>query len=380
MSAKSIVEMAMDAGDGGHLIDRKKKAKIDNEEHPFAKNPAYPGRERGQKIASDAFGKVLKGVRSSGRTPAQLTQRQVFTDLMMTLERVIEIEEEHRPQLEELAVSIVLDLPEFRDARKAYAEGHIRINARLMPKMPPKAHQDNMDRIEPKTDDEAEQALGVNVLTIAQQLDVEVSKREVVNMLIQGAAVTKTHAYHMGSAILNEINPELIKLYGTLVALGDLSYWMKPEDVFGGEHGGEESIEVDEEDQVYTINATAINFPLLIQELVKGLYEVVAHNVVEDPQTRQHIYNKADTLKAEEWHIMKGPAVWMHLNHVVNKADGAQYMPRILNHLVTLSAGEFSDIVRGILNETPESLQYIKDTVAAIKADVEAEDAEEEDE
>lgn len=376
MSAKTFVEMAMDTEDGGHLIDKAKRAKIDKEEHPFAKNPAYPGKERGHKIATAAFGKVLKGVRSSGRNPATLTQRQIFTDLMMTLERVIEIEEAHRPQLEELAVSIVLDLPEFKDARKAYAEGYIRINARLLPKMPPKMHQDNMDRIEPKSDEEGEQALGANVPEIADQLNVEVSKREVVNMLIQGAAITKTHAYHMGSTILNEIDPELIKLYGTLVALGDLSYWMKPEDVFGGEHGGEESIEVDEEDRVYTINATAITFPLLVQELVKGLYEVVAHNVVEDPQTRQHVYNKADTLKAEEWHIMKGPAVWMHLNHVVNKADGAQYMPRILNHLVTLSAGEFSDVVRGILNETPESLQYIKDTVAAIKADVEAEDAE----
>jgi hypothetical protein len=244
--------------------------------------------------------------------------------------------------------------------------------------MPPRLHQANIDRIE--SSEEGGEEIGIDVPEIKGEVDQEVYKRQFINMLIQGAAVTKTHAYHLASKRLNAIDPNLIKLYGTLVSLGDLSYWMKPEDEFeGGEHGGEAAIDIedsDDGDKVYTVNATAITFPLLIQELVKGLYEVVAHNVVDDPQVRQHVYNRADTLRDEEWHIMKGPAVWMHFNHIINKVDGSEVLPRVLNRIVSLSPSEFSAVIRGILNETPESETYLRELVKEIKAEVEAEDAE----
>ena len=69
---------------------------------------------------------------------------------------------------------------------------------------------------------------------------------------------------------------------------------------------------------------------------------------------------------------MKGPAVWMHFNHLVNKIDAAQYIPRILNHITSLSAEEFAGIVRSIFSETPEGLRYLKQTVDEIKAEDEA--------
>ena len=124
-----------------------------------------------------------------------------------------------------------------------------------------------------------------------------------------------------------------------------------------------------------TVNATAINFPLLIHELAKGLYEVVFHNVIEDPTTREHVYSQADTLADEEWGIMKGPAVWMHFNHLVNKLNAAEYIPRILNSITSLSAYEFADIVRNIFSETPEGLDYLRNLVDEIKAEQESDES-----
>ena len=377
MNAKKLVEMAMDPGEGGHLINPKKLRDINARQTPLSKNPAFPEGEYGDKIATQAYGKVLQGAgRAMGQDARNLRPQQIMQALMNTVDTVVQKEEDYRSELEELAVAIVLDLPEFKDARDAYIDGKLRINAQLMPEMPEQMNAQNMANIEPEEPSEEETSdLGLDVPEIKAQFDQEVHKRKFINILIQGAAVNKTHAYHLASERLNEIDPDLIKLYGRMTALGDLSYWMKPEDVFGGKHGGQESIEVEQDDDgedVYTINATAINFPLLIHELTKGLYEVVFHNVIEDPSTRARVYKDADTLSQEEWGIMKGQAVWMHFNHLVNKIDAAQYIPRILNHLTSLSADEFAGVVRSIFSETPEGLRYLKQTVDEIKAEDEA--------
>jgi hypothetical protein len=381
MNAKKLVEMAMDPGEGGHLIDPKKRRDIDARKTPLSKNPAFPEGEYGDKIATQAYGKVLQGAgRAMGQDARNLRPEQIMQALMRTVNLVVQKEDDYRSELEELAVAIVLDLPEFKDARDAYIDGKLRINAQLLPEMPEQMNAQNMANIEPEEPSEEESSdLGLDVPEIKAQFDQEVNKRKFINILIQGAAVNKTHAYHLASERLNEIDPDLIKLYGKMTALGDLSYWMKPEDVFGGKHGGQESIEVEQDDDgedVYTINATAINFPLLIHELTKGLYEVVFHNVIEDPSTRARVYKDADTLSQEEWGIMKGPAVWMHFNHLVNKIDAAQYIPRILNHLTSLSADEFAGVVRSIFSETPEGLRYLKQTVDDIKAEDEAQNEE----
>lgn len=381
MNAKKLVEMAMDPGEGGHLIDPKKLRDINARKTPLSKNPAFPEGEYGDKIATQAYGKVLQGAgRAMGQDARNLRPQRIMQALMNTVEVVVQKEEDYRSELEELAVAIVLDLPEFKDARDAYIDGKLRINAQLMPEMPEQMNAQNMANIEPEEPSEEETSdLGLDVPEIKAQFDQEVHKRKFINILIQGAAVNKTHAYHLASERLNEIDPDLIKLYGRMTALGDLSYWMKPEDVFGGKHGGQESIEVEQDDDgedVYTINATAINFPLLIHELTKGLYEVVFHNVIEDPSTRARVYKDADTLSQEEWGIMKGPAVWMHFNHLVNKIDAAQYIPRILNHLTSLSADEFAGVVRSIFSETPEGLRYLKQTVDEIKAEDESQNEE----
>ena len=381
MNAKKLVEMAMDPGEGGHLIDPKKRRDIDARKTPLSKNPAFPEGEYGDKIATQAYGKVLQGAgRAMGQDARNLRPQQIMQALMRTVNLVVQKEDDYRSELEELAVAIVLDLPEFKDARDAYIDGKLRINAQLLPEMPEEMNAQNMANIEPEEPSEEESSdLGLDVPEIKAQFDQEVNKRKFINILIQGAAVNKTHAYHLASERLNEIDPDLIKLYGKMTALGDLSYWMKPEDVFGGKHGGQESIEVEQDDDgedVYTINATAINFPLLIHELTKGLYEVVFHNVIEDPSTRARVYKDADTLSQEEWGIMKGPAVWMHFNHLVNKIDAAQYIPRILNHLTSLSADEFAGVVRSIFSETPEGLRYLKQTVDDIKAEDEAQNEE----
>ena len=129
----------------------------------------------------------------------------------------------------------------------------------------------NMANIEPEEpSDEETSDLGLDVPEIKAQFDQEVNKRKFINILIQGAAVNKTHAYHLASERLNEIDPDLIKLYGKMTALGDLSYWMKPEDVFGGKHGPAHSIGIMAEPKVTRIldDESISNIPLLAESIL----------------------------------------------------------------------------------------------------------------
>lgn len=197
---------------------------------------------------------------------------------------------------------------------------------------------------------------------------------EAEGVIAQNSAINKNYAYHQIADQLRAIDPDILTTYGKLMSIGELMYWVAPEDLFnrmqgsGAGGGGMEEI-VPEEDDTYTIRARAMVFPVLIQELAKGLYEFLSF-VEDDPaDVRKHAYNRGDTLKGEQWDTMKGPGVWRHLNHLVNQADAGELLGKIYRHLVTRPTGEFNELMQEILRETPRGRQYIQQLVNNIRAE-----------
>lgn len=218
--------------------------------------------------------------------------------------------------------------------------------------------------------------MGLNVPHIRQEFDAEAQKRRFVNMMIQGAAINKNYAYHEVADQLRQIDPNLLTTYGKMMSIAELMYWMAPEDVFnqmmGTGQGGGGMEEVDTgEDGVPVIRASALSFPVLIQELAKGLYEYLSYNEDDPDEVRKYAANKSDTLSGEQWDIMQGPGVWRHFNHLVNQANGTEYMGRVYRHIVTLPTGEFNELMQEILRETPRGRQYIQQLVNEIRAEEE---------
>jgi len=119
------------------------------------------------------------------------------------------------------------------------------------------------------------------------------------------------------------------------------------------------------------VKAYALVFPVLIQEIVKGLYEFLSEDEDEPEDIHKYTSRKADTLGNEQWDIMKGPGVWRHLNHLVNQANGTELMGKVYRHLAKLPTGEFNALMQEILRETPQGRQFIQQTVAAIRAEEE---------
>lgn len=414
--AKSLLtEMALDLGDAPDWIDPEKRRKIERGQHPYAQNPAFPTakpprragtpykedpnrpdptRSYSELVTSHVYPEIVRKVQQyTGQDPRRMNPQQLTMVMMQAMQQAVRAEARHRPQLEQAAVEVVLSLPEFRDAREAIEAGDLRIEAHLVdPQAMMRLMQQRIQgaaeeegeepegeqmQVEPGEETEEERAeLGLNVPEIANEYDAEAQKRRFVNLLIQGAAINKNYAYHQIADQLRAIDPNILTTYGKLMSIGELMYWMAPEDVFNqmqgsGQGGGGMEEVVPEDDGTYTIRATAMVFPVLIQELAKGLYEFLSHNEDEPEDVRKYAYSKGDTLSGEQWDIMKGPGVWRHLNHLVNQANAGELMGKIYRHLVTLPTGEFNEMMQEILRETPRGRQFIQQLAADIRAEEE---------
>ena len=411
--AKSILtEMALDLGDAPDWIDPQKRNKLERGGHPYADNPAFPTekpahrpgapfkdapnrrdptRNYSELVASHVYPEIVRKIQHyTGRNPRQMNPQELMMTMQQAMQQATRAEARHRPELEQAAVEVVLSLPEFRDAREAVEAGDLRIEARLLD---PQAMMQQMQQrirgaaeeegepeggqmqVEPGEESDEERAeLGLDVPEIRGEYDAEAKKRRFVNMLIQGAAINKNYAYHQIADQLRAIDPNILTTYGKLMSIAELMYWMAPEDVFNqmqgsGQGGGGMEEVTPEEDGTYTIRASAMVFPVLIQELTKGLYEFLSHNEDEPEDVRKYAYDKGDTLGGEQWDIMQGPGVWRHLNHLVTQANATELMGKIYRHLVTLPTGEFNAMMQEILKETPRGRQFIQQLVAEIRGE-----------
>lgn len=416
LAKQILTEMALDLGDAPDWIDPDKRRKIERGEHPYADNPAFPTekpahrpgapfkdapnrrdptRNYGELVASHVYPEIVRKVQQyTGRDPRQMNPQQLMMVMMQAMQQAVRAESNHREELQQAAVEVVLSLPEFRDAREAVESGDLKIEATLLdprammqrmqqrirgaaPDAEEEEPQEPQMQVEPGEETEDERAeLGLDVPEIRGQYDDEAKKRRFINLLIQGAAINKNYAYHQIADQLRAIDPNILETYGRLMSIGELMYWIAPEDVFNqmqasGQGGGGMEEVVPEEDGTYTIRASAMVFPVLIQELAKGLYEFLSHNEDDPEDVRKYAYDKGDTLAGEQWDIMKGPGVWRHLNHLVNQAGAGELMGKIYRHLVTLPTGEFNQLMQEILRETPRGRQYIQQVAAEIRAEEE---------
>jgi len=388
--AQRLVEMALDLGGAPDWIDRQKKQKIAGHQHPYAQNPAFP-REPGpgsypqgegeprpgqirsyaELVASDVYPKIVRKLQAAlgGQLPRG-GPMQILQMLQGALQRAIQFEQGHEQELEQAAIRVVLDLPEFKDAKSAYEDGQLKIVAQLRPEIDLEG-----TNMEPEAPDE-EQEAELEVAQIAQELDLEKEKRRMVNMMIQGAAVNKDHAYMQIEQELRRMNPQLVNTYALLMSGGELAYWVLPEEMqmqaMGGGGGGGGAAGVEkltfDEDGTPVITAQAVVFPVLIQELVKGLMEFYSYDDSADPSTQKYVHGQADTLGGELWDIKFGPAVWRQILRMIGN-ENQEYMPFIYRHLLELPTNEFNARMQQFLKGEPEGRQFIADLVAQIKAE-----------
>ena len=360
--------------EGPERMEPSIERKITSKETPYHNFPAIPEMDRDfvELISSKRFKDSVDKVRMAmGNTRAIQGDNPLMT-LMMTvmgsMRELIMIQMQNKEALEDLAVELVrkeMGIPE--DAMQFKAE------LVMQPMGPAEGMQEEPEM---PSEEEIEEFMGD-----MEQFNLERAKRRFINSLIQGAAFKGGHMFNLVRNEINDINPRLMDLYTTSQALMEHAYWLYPDmEQMAGCGGGQMGqSEVDEETDPPTVKGKAVTFPLLVHELVKGVYEVFGtHGLPDDPRQAEMVLGAEDSLPSEIWDSRLGPVFWEKFVATYPMELFEDDMKHIQHYLFmrfsALSADEFMKLAKLILSEDPKGQQIIQQMVNEIVKELKEQD------
>ena len=212
-----------------------------------------------------------------------------------------------------------------------------------------------------------------------EDLDLEVAKRRMINGMMQGSAKKSLYLYHMVSEELNEIDPNLLNLYGVVISANDLMYWIMPDMMgAGGGEGapvfGKEKIDLSTNPP--TVVAKGMTFPVLVHELHKGVMEYLSlHGLPGDKELREKVMDKTDFLEDEMWDLRLGPGLWERFIDAIG-ADDFDVKNHLYTEIIQMPAKEFIDFMKEIQSGSEKGKQMMVDLAKRIKSEIQQDDYE----
>jgi hypothetical protein len=350
--------------------------KITGKETPYHNFPATPEMDRDfiELISSKRFKDSVEKVRSAMGDTRAIQGGNPLMSLMMSvmgsMQNLMMIQAQNKETLERLAVDLVrkeMGIP--KDA--------MQFDAKLvMQPMGPAGGMQNEPEM--PSEEEIEEFMGD-----VETFNLERAKRRFINSLIQGAAFKGGHMFNLVRSELNDINPRLMDLYTTTQALMEHAYWLFPdmEGMAGGGGGQMGQSEIDDETDPPTVKARAVTFPLLVHELVKGVYETFGtHGLPDDPRQQEMIMKAEDTLPAEIWDSRLGPIFWekflaTYPIEILMDEDKKIIQHYLFMRFSQLEAEEFFRVAKLILSDDPRGNKIIESMVNDITSELKREEA-----
>ena len=261
---------------------------------------------------------------------------------------------------------------------------------------------------------------------VEEDIKNEVHKRKIANLIIQGEAKNTKHILHTDEIkegleeIYGEEGEEVFNLWDRMTKLADKLDWIIPPDVraemmermpdgmagassvqwkpkeeeedqeedqeeenqeefFGGEEENED--EYSEEDEAPTerfdktpiIRARGVDFPMLLHEAVKGLFELLSiPGIPEDERTANiALSNTGIGDEPEDWKY--GPEIASDLRDFINEnkdidkySNIREEVYRMMVDKETMPTAQFLELMRGILSKTPKARRDIDRLVAKV--------------
>lgn len=386
--------------EGPERMDPSIERKILSKSTPYSKHPAMPRMSRdfvelvSSKRFNDTVSKLKSALERSVGSTRHLTSGNPLMNLMMLVMQAIRqsssIESRHKEELENLAVELV-------KKEMAIPQGSLQFDAKLVGMGQSESTQNMRRQAEEPSREEMMDAFKTAqehendveaFLDAMDNFDRERAKRRMINALIGGAAKKGQYMYHMVSQKLNEIDPNLIELYGISTAIVDHLYWLYPEETLeamSGQGGSEiGTSEINNQTNPPTVKARGANFPTLVHELVKGVYEVFGtHGLPDDPRQAEMVMAAEDTVPAEAWDLKLGPVFWELLQksypiEILTEDDMKYIQHYLFMRLSAMPAEDFFDLFKEVLEEKPSGKEKIQRMVNEIVRELEENDEDEE--
>jgi hypothetical protein len=375
-----LTEAPIDYGDRPERMSPDIERQLAGKETTFSDHPAMPEvdpegipSDYPEFMASKRFKDViqdvirftgLRNVPTEGRNSIMTLQRI----LMEAVYTILELEDGHREELENLAVNLVKQ--EFGIGDDYQWDVKI---LDIRQQQQADEMQNKIQEMNEKPEEEQEEAVEEAIENL-NGLELEKAKRRFMNAMVQGSAQKMNQAYYLVQNELNGINPQLLNLYGTMMAMNDLQYWILPDQTIEGKSGagsGAGTEEIDDKTDPPTIKARGINFPTLVHEITKAVMDAIAtHGLPDNPVEAQKIIQSEDTLPKETWDLRLGPIIWEKFRAAYPEQLYDEDRRRIQAHLIMefaqLPAEEFMELAKEILSGSDEGKQRLNEIVQGI--------------
>ena len=388
---KNISEAPIDY-EGPERMDPSIERKITTKTTPYAEHPGLPKLDRDvvEIISSQRFKQSVENVRrfmgdtTSIQGPPQQVLMKLMQSAMRLFPKIASIEQNHKEFLEKLAVDLVVK-------EMAIPDGALQFDAELVSGMMGSAEGMRGESEEPSPD-EIKDAFGSanenadeleSFMDAMEQFDQQKAKRRFINALIGGASKKGHYMYQLVGEELNRLHPELVRLYGMSQSILDHLYWIYPEDMSSmmaaSGQGQAGQSEIDTETDPPTVKARGVTFPILLHELVKGVFEVLGtHGLPDDPRQAEMVISAQDTLPAEIWDLRLGPIFWEKFTAAypdeLFEEDKKYIQHYLFQRFSALDPKKFFKLTKFILSGDPKGNQVLQIMVDEIVEELKQQD------
>ncbi len=355
----------IDYGDRPERMSPDVEGKINRGETPLSNNPAFPNIQSGQVpqtfeqlIASKRFKDVVDKVkRYTGQQniSGQNALMQLQTAMMRSVQTLFQIQANNKEYLENLAVDLVRKEMGVRPDQLQYDAKLVGMGQIDMSGFSKEGEEPDEEEVEQNFQQQEEDV--EDFITAFERFDIEKAKRRFINALIQGSSKKGHYMFELVRDELDRIDPRLLNLYGIVMSVNDLMYWVLPDemmDMMMSQSGVGGKEEVDIETDPPTVKARGLFFPILVHELIKGTMEVLGtQGLPDDPKQAEMVMASTDTLANEIWDLRLGPVLWEKFIEAYPERLFDEDKRWIQNYLFArfsaLSSEEFFKLAKAIL-------------------------------
>jgi hypothetical protein len=292
------------------------------------------------------------------------TLRQIMRDSSELISKIIIAESDYHIELAMIAEIMA------REAYPILDYANIKIDAKIDP-----------NNTTPPPQDEDEVSLE------NMNPDEQTKKRRIINGITQGASIRGSFGFLLFREHLDDLNPQLVENYREVLK----SIWA----TYDNEEaiamllamvannssisGGQSTMVYDEEEDRFVIKARAICFPILLHEIIKGLYEIVGtEGFGSDNEKNKEIIGKVDKLQNEPHDLQYGKFIYDGLSQLYNDSNISDDRVRELffAEVYKLPDNEFFQFIENAIEEafTPSQKRWALKTMKEIESDLKKDD------
>lgn len=224
-------------------------------------------------------------------------------------------------------------------------------------KLVDKIEYTNGPRIMPESSNEATYTFDdINDISMSS---LAIAKRRFINSLVLGASYWYSTDLELYEDDIYRLNDKLIPLYEEIRIMNDYLLFNVKEKISDDNpmQGAYVDTRLGGEMMKTSIEVQGIIFPLLLQEAIRGIFELFSsHGLPMNKNKAKYIVNKADYILAEPWDMRMGVELW---KMIFSRINDTNIIPYMFTNLVKLPTNKFNSIMREILANTKKGKKIL---------------------